>query len=107
MSNAISVNHTAVDVTTALRHRQDLDDGRSTGRPRPALPAGATRSVPLVYLLYAGDSLAGETWDHRNWQTHERREELFWLSAATCLRLCAIVPAPETPTGGQGPMTSP
>jgi uridine phosphorylase len=45
------------------------------------------RGVPLVYLLYAGDSLSGETWEHRNWQRHERREELFWLSAATCLRL--------------------
>ena len=45
------------------------------------------RGVPLVYLLYAGDSLAGETWDDRNWQRHERREELFWLSAAACLRL--------------------
>jgi uridine phosphorylase len=45
------------------------------------------RAVPLVYLLYAGDSLAGETWDDRNWQRHERREELFWLSAATCFRL--------------------
>lgn len=45
------------------------------------------RSVPLVYLLYAGDSLAGEGWDRRDWQRHDRREELFWLSAAACLRL--------------------
>ncbi|HVW34773.1 MAG TPA: nucleoside phosphorylase [Acidimicrobiia bacterium] len=45
------------------------------------------RGVPLVYPLYAGDSLAGDTWDHRNWQRHHRREELFWLSAAAVLRL--------------------
>lgn len=45
------------------------------------------RGVPLVYLLYAGDSLAGDAWEGRGWQRHERREELFWLSAAACLRL--------------------
>jgi uridine phosphorylase len=45
------------------------------------------RRVPLVYLLYAGDSLAGDAWDDRNWQRHERREQLFWFSAAACLRL--------------------
>src|SRR5262245_32194234 len=45
------------------------------------------RKVSLAYLLYAGDSLAGDEWDHRDWQRHKRREELFWLSAATCLRI--------------------
>ena len=51
------------------------------------LAVARVRKVPLVYLLYAGDSLAGEEWDHRNWQRHGRREELFWLSAAACLQL--------------------
>jgi len=45
------------------------------------------RSVPLVCLLYAGDSLAGDSWEGRDWQRHDRREQLFWLSAAACLRL--------------------
>jgi uridine phosphorylase len=45
------------------------------------------RAVPLVYLLYAGDSLAGEDWDRREWQRHGSREALFWLAADACLRL--------------------
>lgn len=74
---------------TAARTARRRDEGcLAVEMEAAALVAVARfRSVPLVYLLYAGDSLAGETWDHRNWQTHGRREELFWLSAATCLRL--------------------
>jgi uridine phosphorylase len=45
------------------------------------------REVPLAYLLYAGDSLAGEQWEHREWHQHGGREALFWLAAAACLRL--------------------
>src|SRR5499427_8494210 len=45
------------------------------------------RGVPLVYLLYAGDSLAGEAWDRREWQKLGSREALFWLAADACLRL--------------------
>jgi uridine phosphorylase len=45
------------------------------------------RGVPLAYVLYAGDSLAGEQWDRREWQQHGGREALFWLAAAACLRL--------------------
>jgi uridine phosphorylase len=45
------------------------------------------RAVPLVYLLYAGDSLAGEDWDHRGWQRHGSREAMFWLAADACFRL--------------------
>jgi uridine phosphorylase len=45
------------------------------------------RKVPLVYLLYAGDSLAGEEWQRRDWQRHGGREDLFWLAAESCLRL--------------------
>lgn len=45
------------------------------------------RKVPLAYLLYAGDSLAGEAWDRRDWRRHSGREALFWLAAAACLRL--------------------
>jgi uridine phosphorylase len=40
------------------------------------------RGVTLGQLLYAGDSLAGERWDHRDWvHAHDAREALFWLAA--------------------------
>jgi len=45
------------------------------------------RHVPLAYLLYAGDSLAGQVWDSRGFRTHSVRETLFFLAAATCLAL--------------------
>jgi len=45
------------------------------------------REVQLGYLLYAGDSLAGELWDHREWQQHSGREALFWLAAEAVVRL--------------------
>ena len=45
------------------------------------------RGVALGYLLYAGDSLAGDAWDHRGWPHHPGREELFWLAAAAAARL--------------------
>lgn len=39
------------------------------------------RGVMFGQLLYAGDSLAGEAWDHRDWvHAHEARESLFWLA---------------------------
>jgi uridine phosphorylase len=39
------------------------------------------RGVSLGQLLYAGDSLAGGAWDHRDWvQAHDAREALFWLA---------------------------
>lgn len=45
------------------------------------------RQVPLVSLLYAGDSLAGDEWDHRSWDRHDGRETLFGLAAEAALRL--------------------
>lgn len=42
---------------------------------------GRFRSVLFGQLLYAGDSLAGDSWDHRDWvQAHDAREALFWLA---------------------------
>jgi uridine phosphorylase len=42
---------------------------------------GRFRSVLVGQLLYAGDSLAGEVWDHRDWvHAHDAREALFWLA---------------------------
>ena len=39
------------------------------------------RGVGLGQILYAGDSLAGEVWDHRDWvHAHSACEALFWLA---------------------------
>ena len=46
------------------------------------------RGVRIANLLYAGDSLAGEEWEHRGWHTAaDVRERLFWLAADAALRL--------------------
>jgi uridine phosphorylase len=46
------------------------------------------RGVPLAQMLYGGDDVSGEEWDHRRW--HKRRatrEDLLWLAAEACLEL--------------------
>lgn len=46
------------------------------------------RGVSFAQVLYAGDSLAGGTWDERGWsQATSVREQLFWHAADACLRL--------------------
>ena len=46
------------------------------------------RGVVLGQLLYAGDSLAGDSWDHRDWvHAHDAREALFWLAMDTAVEL--------------------
>jgi uridine phosphorylase len=46
------------------------------------------RRVEFGQIVYGGDDLSGETWDHRGWHTRtEVREGLFWLAAEACLRL--------------------
>lgn len=46
------------------------------------------RGVGYGQILYAGDDLSGETWDHRRWQSRaEIRYQLFWLAADVCLNL--------------------
>jgi uridine phosphorylase len=46
------------------------------------------RNVPFAQILYAGDSLAGEEWDHRSWiSQHPVRERLFRASARAALAL--------------------
>ena len=50
------------------------------------------RGVVLGQLLYAGDSLAGDSWDHRGWlQAHDVREALCWLAMDAAVEL-ALVP---------------
>ena len=46
------------------------------------------RQVPLAQVVYCGDDLSGETWDHRSWQSRsEVRENLFDLAATAALGL--------------------
>lgn len=46
------------------------------------------REARLGQLLYAGDSLAGERWDHRDWvRAHDVREQLFFLAADAAVEL--------------------
>lgn len=48
----------------------------------------AFRGVSFGQILYAGDSLAGEQWDDREWnQQTEIRENLLELAIEACLRL--------------------
>jgi uridine phosphorylase len=44
------------------------------------------RRVQLAQILYSGDDVGGEDWDHRDWQSRQTiREELVWLAAEACL----------------------
>ena len=45
------------------------------------------RNVKMAHLLYAGDSLAGEEWDHRGWHQASVRRDLFEAAAAAVRRL--------------------
>ena len=46
------------------------------------------RGVPFGQILYGGDDVSGDDWDHRGWTSHPTlRERLFWLAAEACLTL--------------------
>lgn len=46
------------------------------------------RGVSFAQLLYSGDNLAGDEWDHRDWQSKvSTREKLFWLAVEAALLL--------------------
>ncbi|WP_265446459.1 nucleoside phosphorylase [Flexivirga meconopsidis] len=54
------------------------------------------RGVPLAQLLYAGDDLSGETWDHRSWRTrHDVRDNMLDLAMAAALRIDTTANAPK------------
>jgi uridine phosphorylase len=47
---------------------------------------GAFRGVPVGQILYGGDDVSGlGDWDRRDWDTHSIREQLFWLTAESCV----------------------
>jgi uridine phosphorylase len=46
------------------------------------------RQVPLAQVVYGGDDLSGETWDHRSWQRRsDVRDNLVALAGSAALRL--------------------
>jgi len=46
------------------------------------------RGVTFGQLLYGGDDLGGEAWDHRDLVSRSSvREKLFWLAAEACLEV--------------------
>ncbi|MCX6032393.1 MAG: nucleoside phosphorylase [Chloroflexi bacterium] len=46
------------------------------------------RGVPFGQILYGGDDVSGDDWDHRGWTSRMTvRERLFWLAAEACLTL--------------------
>jgi uridine phosphorylase len=77
------------EARTRVARRVDQDGCITVEMEASALLAvAAYRGARLVSLLYSGDSLAGDEWDHRGWHTaFEVREGLFWLAADAALRL--------------------
>jgi len=52
------------------------------------MAAAQFRGTVLGEVVYGGDDLSGESWDHRGWQSRaEVRESLFWLAVEACLEL--------------------
>jgi uridine phosphorylase len=46
------------------------------------------RGVTFAQMLYGGDDVSGEEWEHRDWTRQTSvRERLFWLAAEACLAL--------------------
>ncbi|MBZ0293467.1 MAG: nucleoside phosphorylase [Anaerolineae bacterium] len=48
----------------------------------------AFRDVLFAQILYSGDDLSGDTWDHRDWHKQaSTREKVFWLAVEAALAL--------------------
>ena len=66
------------------------DAARQTGGRTITVDCPSVNGVTVSdgQILYGGDDLSGEEWDHRDWQSRsDVRENLFWLAAEACLRL--------------------
>jgi hypothetical protein len=49
------------------------------------------RGVPLAQVVYCGDDLTGDSWDHRSWQNlSDVREDLFDLAASAAIALSRV-----------------
>jgi uridine phosphorylase len=54
------------------------------------IAVAAFRKVPLAQVLYCGDDVSGEKWDHRSWHTMaEVRDNLLSLACTAALRLAS------------------
>ena len=46
------------------------------------------RGVDFAQILYGGDDLSGDLWDHRDWLSQSStREKLLWMAAEAVLKL--------------------
>jgi hypothetical protein len=53
----------------------------------------AFRGVPLAQVVYCGDDLAGDSWDHHSWQSlSDVREDLFDIAASAAIALSRLSP---------------
>ena len=65
----------------------------AVGAVRAVMPATVAPKA-AAQLLYAGDSVGGESWDHRDWSLQRSiRKSLFFLACDACCD------APGTGTG--------
>jgi len=56
---------------------------------------GAFRNVLVAQLLYAGDNVGGETWDHRDWGIQKStRKSLFFLACEACCMAASVATTP-------------
>ena len=75
---------------TTAKARQRLSEGCLTVEMEAAslFAVAKFRGVPLGQILYAGDAVVAEGWDHRGWISRDDvRKNLLWLAAEACLRL--------------------
>jgi uridine phosphorylase len=74
---------------TTAKIQQRRDEGCVTVEMEASafMAVAQFRGVDLVQLLYAGDDVSGESWDHRHWTTSSARRDLFWLAVQTAFRL--------------------
>jgi uridine phosphorylase len=58
---------------------------------------GAFRNVLVAELLYAGDNVGGESWDHREWSVQRSiRKSLFFLACEACCSAPSVATAART-----------
>lgn len=76
---------------TAARIRRRRDEGCVTVEMETAALAAVARfrGVSFGQYLYAGDDVSGEAWDHRGWNTHASRGDLFRLAVEAVATLTA------------------
>lgn len=76
---------------TAARIRRRRDEGCVTVEMETAALAAVARfrGVSFGQYLYAGDDVSGQAWDHRGWNTHASRRDLFWLAVEAVTAVAA------------------